>query len=220
MQEESKLPYKNLLNEHCQKHRLTIKYNTVRAGGFDHLPLFQSTVDIGHSQAIGTILPSKVSAEQSAAQILWQQLQATLPPLPSIVPNFVKSSPEKVKSDETENILVIVDLENQQKYVKAMEDFNNVKSSNVKFLVIYSKLCTPKISPTISSLVIESAHRDSSDIGIIVLITQHILSGNYKKINCITRDHFGHALSDVVKQLFPDVDYKCHVSFLDFNKDF
>ena len=52
--------------------------------------------------------------------------------------------------------LVIVDLENQQNYIKEMEEFNNKNSNDVFFLVVYSKLCATKISPSVHSLVIES----------------------------------------------------------------
>ena len=231
--EEIKLPYKNLVNEYCQRNRLTAKYQTIRAGGVDHQPLFRSTVYIGKKNATGEILTSKIAAEQSAAFKLLQQLQSTEPPLPSVSPNFNKNGldqnisnstnlPKVVQNTDADDkkTLVIVDLENQQNHIKDMEDFNCRKSDKTTFLVVYSRLCATKISSSVSSVIINSGYKDSADTGIIVIVTQYIISGQYETIDLVTRDHFGYALLDVLKQFYPELKYNIHVSFQEFLKNY
>lgn len=64
-------PYsaKNRLQEYCQRNQLALpKYNTIRAGGLDHAPLWISYLHFYNSKIDGLVCHKKSEAEASAAE--------------------------------------------------------------------------------------------------------------------------------------------------------
>jgi len=200
--------YKNTLQEFLQKQRLPLpKYNTIRTGGSDHMPLWISNIQVNGKIFQGNPYSTKVDAENSVAQICYDHIISDSNPnitninLPNQEQYEVK---QKSRSIYDVNIsgydkIILIDADNCD------VDINADNYSTILFLFFCAKNTTKKLCFKLQHkydncyvFISESVGRDATDHLLTFVAGIIDCTNRISKINPIhyvlTKDHFGEYL--------------------------
>lgn len=174
---------KNTLQELFQKRKESLpQYKTIRRGGPDNAPKWSSKVILPDGSSYeSSIMTSKKEAEIEAASLALESLEKALPQTISL----------------EEETLLLVDLENEGNFFTL---FENYIFSNLEIISFSSKVsATPDIPSWVKHLKVGSSHRDSADVGIIMMVTKRMFFNVPKRIIILTHDHFVYPIKDLVE---------------------
>ena len=184
---------KNRLQEIWQLHgdRLPL-YKTKREGGLDHSPVYVSRVVLPDATTFdGTAQSTRTAAELSAATNAISYSLTVKPERPRAYRNVVG----------THNTYVFVDLENIPKAVTLGKYIG--RGFCVGFVSDKHPLAKDEKSVGMQLYVIKSHKRDAADFALAMSMAMFIGSGDhnkYQRVIVLTKDHFGGAVVDVVRQ--------------------
>lgn len=196
-----KISSKNTLQELFQKAGMKPPvYNTYRAGGPPHAPLFlcELALPTGEIYCTKNPYPTKKDAERAVAEMALETMDSLEEKIDKKVPNIIRLHAE-------EPILILVDIENVSK------DFNTIsQGSNVDIVGYVGKnhhlanLSSEKLASFPYKIkIVPSALPDAADTQIICHCTRAYDANYYKEIIVVTKDHYGDclcALFDRVRQ--------------------
>lgn len=185
---------KNKLQEAFPHHE--IKYETMRTGGTDHLPMFTSKVYVNRKcEGVSSPCNSKTAAEQDAASKAIINLRID-------EKKEVKKEVKRIDSD-VKNTWILIDLENAAQGAKDIEAGKNV--SIMGFLRFDHQLDLMRFHFKVE--LAHSAHKDACDI-FMSLKAAEILTHPTKlcqKLILVSHDHFAHALKDILSHQYPSI---------------
>lgn len=174
---------KNKLQEFYQKQGLPLpKYETLRLGGPDHKPVWQSRITTPDKIVIiGGIKPTKSLSESSAAKRALKSIVNDLQPK-IILPN---------------RTALLVDVENLPKFINDVCDkYDNLDI--YAFVGIHHCLSERKFPSNVIKVLSPSTQQDGTDTCMQVYIGYLLSQNKYDNYLIATRDHFGAALIDMI----------------------
>lgn len=175
---------KNNLQEYCQKRKQPLpEYTSVRMGGTDNEPLWQSSITVDDKEYLGSICSSKKRAELSAAQV-------ALTNIGNIEEDSIKMVIGKVA--------LFVDVENMPHF--ADEVAKKFGGNIVIYAVVgeHHHLSDKEFTPNIIKIISHSTRQDGTDTCIQVYIGWLLSQNAYNTYLIATLDHFGSALVDII----------------------
>jgi hypothetical protein len=191
---------KNNLQEHCQKNKLDIpKYNTVRIGGDDHNPIWQSDLTV-FNKTFTAQGKTKKEAEQQVADAATKNivnLKVTVDTSPTQYSRSQKyNSINDIKFAHYDNI-VLVDAENQDLDEKITDNKktlfimfaakNTSKNWVFKFQELYNNTCI---------FLSECVGKDAADHLLTFYLGKLSVIAPDKKYYVLTKDHYGEYLQN------------------------
>lgn len=193
------MSFKNIVQEHCQKNKITLPhYVTNRIGGNDHLPEWQSTVDI-FGQTFRSIGNTKIIAEMNTAKMIHDYIKNI---------NIIgKQISPIVNVHQKCNSIYDIDLGKYNKIIFVDADncdvILNAEYENVLLLFFCAKNTSKKVCFELQNkfnnvyvFISQSVGRDSADH--LLTFTAGIVSCLNKSKNVmyyvLTKDHFGEYL--------------------------
>lgn len=206
--------YKNALQEFFQSKGLSLpQYTSERVGGEPHDPIWRSSVVVSNGDVFeGDKKSSKKLAEQSVAQIALESVVGT---------DFCSShiSKKSIWVQEYHEEEYSFDFKSKNKKVAVLIDIENVPSAlsefigrvfttNLKIYVFISKghPIIEKIEgtksyedPRVKMIVVPSTRSDGADVGMTMMAATLIERKSYDTYFVITKDHFGEALADCIR---------------------
>lgn len=183
---------KNALLEYFQKKALPLpKYTSIRIGGRDHDPLWQSTVLINNTVIVSDICSTKRAAEFSVSDKALVALHQC-----SIVPKHIVPP----------RTVLLVDVENLPCFID--ETLEQVEGLTIyAFIGQHHHLATKVFPPEVIKILSPSTRRDGTDTCIQVHVGILLANDNesYDHYLIATRDHFGSALVDMITSQEPSL---------------
>lgn len=180
---------KNILQEYFQKQKRPFpKYNTVRVGGPDHKPIWQSTIELDTGEKyIGAANISKTKTEISAAE------KALL-----VVGELNKILSEKEQLHiMPERSVLLVDVENMPKFI----DEVNRKITGLQiyaFVGEHHHLAEKDFPSEVIKILSPSTRPDGADTCMQVFVGYLLAYDKYDNFYIATRDHYGSALAEMI----------------------
>ena len=175
-------------------------YTTHRSGGLDHSPIYQSRVMLPDSTTfVGTSSSTRTGAELVVATRAIPYSMTVTPARPRAYRNVTG----------THNTYVFIDIENIPKAIT----LGNYIGHDFCVGFVSSKHPMAK-TETVTDIgmqiyVIQSHERDAADFALAMSMALFAGSGDYskyKRVIVLTKDHFGAAVSDVIRQWWPNCD--------------
>jgi hypothetical protein len=174
---------KNSIQEYYQKRKQSLpEYTSVRVGGTDNEPLWQSSVTTIDGEYLGEICNNKKQADLSAAQIALTKL-----PVEKIVY-------EKVVG----RVALFVDVENLPHFADEAATRFGKNMVIYAFVGKHHHLSDKKFSPGIIKIISPSTRSDGNDSYIQVYIGWLLAQHAFDTFLIATLDHFGSALADAI----------------------
>ena len=188
---------KNRLQELWQKRCDVLPtYRTVRVGGTDHAPKYQSTTTLPDSITFtGTIEGSRTMAELAAANSAIHYSRSV-----SV------NSEEPLSEIPDHNSFVFVALEN---IPKAVELINYIGADTCVGFVSEKHPLATSTSNKMRTFIVTSYAKDAADFALAMSDAMFIRVGEcdtYKRLIILTKDHFGAAVTDVLQQWWENTD--------------
>lgn len=192
---------KSELQEYLHVQGLSLpKYTSVRTGGADHEPIWESTVEVNGKETKGSPRRSKKAAESSAAFFALSQ---------STTAAASSSSSTSAKSFlfERLGICFLVDVENKPRFIERfIENFN---TTNIIIKGIFSEKHT--LTKRLLDLAKSDGRieltpvKDAADTGLIFHAGQMTQTCPFNTYIIVSNAHFADALVDIFKQFAPNL---------------
>ena len=183
---------KNLLQEYIQARCLPLPiYETVRIGGLDHQPSWQSSVLFEGKITTGEANISKSKAEMSAASKALALISPTSPISP------ISSNPNTISRLAPPRTVLLVDVENMPNFVE--EVVKEIMGLYIYAFVGEHHCLAGKIFPQgVKKVLSPSTRPDGTDTCMQVYVGYFLARDEYDTYLIATRDHYGSALVDMI----------------------
>ena len=199
---------KSELQEFCHLQKIELpKYVTERCGGTDHKPEFCSSVTVLEIDMCGDVSLSKRDAEISAAMHMLTYLKrmVTVEDVPCEVVGLSETPCRMMKE------IIFIDLENAS---SCLSDIRSIGPERLRSKVLVGFLSS--LSPMMTKIKefenagilvvsVKSSVKDAADVLLTVYLTRVLSSEEHMDydVAIVTRDHYGGALLDVMRDVYP-----------------
>jgi len=189
---------KQLANEWAQQNGVSLVWKTDRVGGQDHVPIFQSFIEIDGSVVTTTdpIYSTKKKSEQSVAAIFLEDLKD-------------QKTEQKAITANT-HVTVIIDVENVPAAL-----YTETASPIHVIGVVHKNHKVLHWPERVTQYAVSSNYPNGSDMALVVLATK-ICSDLGTPIIIVSKDKkFAPAAVDALRDTFPNVSIELCVSLED-----
>lgn len=190
--------YKNTLQEYCQKNKLTTpKYNTIKIGGSDHIPIWKAELIIDNNSFTSTG-KNKKEAEYSVAKIVYDYITKGM-----ISKHFIKNKNSRIQKvsnlDEIDiqkyKYVVLVDAENID------VDSKYLHNKDILFIIFVAKNTSKNwifdAQENINNCFVfisQCVGRDAADHLLTFYLGKLSIIAPKQKYYILTKDHYGEYL--------------------------
>ena len=193
---------KNELQEIWQAHGDKLPtYVTTRLGGLDHSPVYRSVVILPDQTSFtGETSSTRTGAELAAADLAIPYSASVKPERPKAYRNVVGQH----------NSYVFIDIENIPKAITLGNYIGHERC--VGFVSSKHPMAHMKKQNDMELYVIQSHERDAADIALVMSMAMYASRQEFGKskkctrLIVLTKDHFGAAVVDVIRQWWPELD--------------
>lgn len=208
---------KNSLQEFCLKNKHSLPfYDTKKIGGDPHEPEWFSIVTVvlcaaenksGQSISIpGEVSSSKIAAEKSAAQTMLDSLTVAASSDSSELPSV--DSESFVSVDKyTDSLAILVDVENMPGMIfSAVTLVQKHPKANIRIFACVGKhhhSAGKNFGKHVTKIVVPTTRKDGVDTFIQMYVGHMLHASLFKSYAIVTRDHFGHALAELIESEVP-----------------
>lgn len=209
---------KNSLQEFCTKNNFSPPSYNTHVGGEAHNPRWFSIVTVKPSIAESMSVPgevknSKTEAEKSAAEYMLESLYEiqkreldTLGPAVSIKENNVTSpnkiSEEGISSGKQNSMVILIDVENMPNMIFPSVTLKQKHpKSQIDIFVCVGKhhhSVDKNFGKHVTKIIVPTTRKDGVDTFIQMYTGQLLFSFSYELYAIVTRDHFGHSLTELI----------------------